>query len=295
VWITTTALLGGETITAMPSYDAATGTFETRVGPGRYALGANVPAAPAPQLLAGGTPPALPPIAREAIVSVEGADVTGVLLRLVRPAISLRGRLLADGQPISSIAGWESIRVQLITLRDGMALPANNNAPSPLTTLPDGTFQLFGMMAGDFRLRITGLPGDAYVQSARFGATDALREPLRLPAAGSDVLEIVISPGGGRIDGDVTNDAHQPAASVQAVLVPADRTRLDLFRSATTDERGRFTLRGVAPGEYRLFAWTPTEPFAYFDPAVLKRFDAGSIVVRVTPASTSTVTLVAAK
>jgi 5-hydroxyisourate hydrolase-like protein (transthyretin family) len=294
VWITTTALLGGETITAMPSYDGATGTFETRVGPGRYALGANVPAAPAPQRMVGGTPPALPPIAREAIVSVERADVTGVVLRLVRPAISLPGRLRADGQPISSVAGWESIRVQLITLRDGIAL-LPNSAPPPLTSLPNGTFQLFGIMAGDFLLRITGLPGDAYVQSASFGATDALREPLRLPAVRADVFEIVVNPGGGRIDGDVTNDARLPAASVQAVLVPADRTRHDLFRSATTDERGRFTLRGVAPGEYRLFAWTATEPFAYFDPAVLKRFDAGSIVVRVAPSSTSTMTMVAAR
>jgi hypothetical protein len=206
----------------------------------------------------------------------------------------LSGRLRADGQPISSVAGWESIRVQLIALRDGIALLPNGAAP-PLTSLPDGTFQVFGTMAGDFRLRITGLPGDAYVQTASFGATDALRDPLRLPAVGADVVEIVVSPRGGRIDGEVTNDARQPAASVQAVLVPADRTRLDLFRSATTDERGRFTLRGVAPGEYGLFAWTATEPFAYFDPAVLKRFDAGSIPVRVTPSSTSTVTLVAAR
>jgi hypothetical protein len=40
------------------------------------------------------------------------------------------------------------------------------------------------------------------------------------------------------------------------VLVPqAKFERPDLFRTATADTSGRFTLRGLAPGAYTLFAF----------------------------------------
>ena len=41
-----------------------------------------------------------------------------------------------------------------------------------------------------------------------------------------------------------------------------------------TDQEGRFTLRGITPGDYRIFAWEDIEPFAYFDAAVVKQYEA---------------------
>lgn len=136
-------------------------------------------------------------------------------------------------------------------------------------------------MLGEFRVLVSRLPEDAYVQAAHFGATDVLSRPLRISEPTQDSLDIVLSPRGGRIDGVVTNDASQPAAGVLAVLVPADRTRRDLFARATTDEAGRVTFRGVAPGAYKVFAWTTLEPFAYYDEALLKSVDAAATAVQV--------------
>ena len=121
VWITTTGPLGGETIVAMPAYDAVTGAFETQVGAGSYALGASVPNLSRPPS-ASGAPLLMPPTTAEALVTITNADITDVTLRIVRPPVLMRGRfsININGQPISSLPGWERIRVRLIRSRNGV-------------------------------------------------------------------------------------------------------------------------------------------------------------------------------
>jgi hypothetical protein len=36
---------------------------------------------------------------------------------------------------------------------------------------------------------------------------------------------------------------------------PSQRGNSNLYKSVVSDSSGRFTLRGVAPGEYTMFAW----------------------------------------
>ena len=49
-------------------------------------------------------------------------------------------------------------------------------------------------------------------------------------------------------------DARQQPAAISNVLIPETRERLDLYKRATADESGRFTILGIPPGGYRLFA-----------------------------------------
>ena len=63
------------------------------------------------------------------------------------------------------------------------------------------------------------------------------------------------------------------------------RDRQDLYKTAVTDQDGRFTFRGITPGDYRIFAWEDIEPFAYFDPAVVKQYEALGKSVRVQESS----------
>jgi hypothetical protein len=90
------------------------------------------------------------------------------------------------------------------------------------------------------------------------------------------------------VDGVVTDPQRRPVAGIQAVLVPDRRTRTDLFKRAVSDRNGRFNISGVAPGGYRLFAFANLEDYAYFDPALLQRFDARGQVVEVSELSGQT-------
>jgi hypothetical protein len=71
------------------------------------------------------------------------------------------------------------------------------------------------------------------------------------------------------------------------VLVPAQRTRLDLFRTSTTDQSGRFSFGSpnVPPGEYKLFSWEGIDNGAFYNPDVLKQYEQQGKTVRVSEGS----------
>src|SRR4029453_16595319 len=104
---------------------------------------------------------------------------------------------------------------------------------------------------------------------------DALEQPLVISGPASGTLDVLLSRSSGRVDGTVVDSRGQGVPGVQAVLVPAQRMRwrFDLFRTATTDSAGRFSMTGIPPGDYSLFSWEALEPFAYFHEDLPRRFD----------------------
>ena len=52
-------------------------------------------------------------------------------------------------------------------------------------------------------------------------------------------------------------------------------------RTATSNQNGQFTLRTIAPGDYKLFAWEDLEPFAYIDPDFVRKYEALATPVKI--------------
>jgi hypothetical protein len=158
-------------------------------------------------------------------------------------------------------------------------------------TVPDanGTFTIRSVTPGDYKLSITGLPSDMYVKDARLENKDPL-EGLTILDRVDGALDLTISSKSGQLDGSVIDAYGKPVSNVQVVIVPDRlRNRQDLYKTAITNQDGQFNLRGVAPGDYRVFAWEDIEPFAYFDPDVLKAFEPRAKPVRVQESSKATV------
>lgn len=147
----------------------------------------------------------------------------------------------------------------------------------------DGSFALPGATADMYRVSILGLPDNFCVVSAFSGSRDALREGIDLSNGAPDPLEIRIAAVAGVVDGTATDDHAAPVAGATVALIPAsDRAaRLDLFKTATADQSGRFAFRGVPPGEYKLFAWSDIEPGSYFDPAILEPYESRGTAIHV--------------
>jgi hypothetical protein len=53
----------------------------------------------------------------------------------------------------------------------------------------------------------------------------------------------------------------------------ARRTQNRLYKTQTTDQYGHFDLRGIAPGDYKLFTWEEVEQGAWEDAEFLKPFE----------------------
>ena len=149
---------------------------------------------------------------------------------------------------------------------------------------PDGKFTA-ALEPRQWSIAVTGAPPDAFIKSVRLGESDVLESGLDLtagPPAGG--LEIVLSAAGARVEGAVLDESERPASGATAVLVPEPRLRVHggLFHEATADKDGRFAFRGIAPGEYKLFAWNDLEGEAYRDPDFMRGYEerGEKIVVR---------------
>jgi 5-hydroxyisourate hydrolase-like protein (transthyretin family) len=122
----------------------------------------------------------------------------------------------------------------------------------------DGTFQLLDVPDGTFSFSMNGLEEGWYVKSVHLGATDILANGLEVEKGkGGGTIQVVVSNGGAELAGLVTQD-DKPMIGARVRITPDPETRYNRLRtrSANTDQSGRFSLVGVAPGQYRVIAKT---------------------------------------
>jgi hypothetical protein len=62
---------------------------------------------------------------------------------------------------------------------------------------------------------------------------------------------------------------------------PPLRAAGPLYRASQTDVNGKFTLRGISPGSYRLFAWSEIDGAAYRNAEFMKAFEERGTPVRI--------------
>ena len=265
-------LTGANTIfTRNPLYSGATGMFELRdVVPGTYLLYVNT---------AGG-------VGREP-VEIVNANIEGLVVT-VNAGLSIAGRVSVEGGTVPNVG----VRIQLRPMAGGSPLWFGN-LPSTQQIQPDGTFRLENVLPGPYRITPPSVP-ELYVKQLRFDRFDALHQPVDIVQRGSEIptLDIVLSPNVSQVEGLVTDAKLQPVAGVQVVLVPdSTRDRLDLYKTATTDQAGRFTITSVAPGDFKIFAWETLDGNQYFDPDFLRRSEPSAKPVRVTESSKQAVTI----
>jgi hypothetical protein len=91
-------------------------------------------------------------------------------------------------------------------------------------------------------------------------------------SARTTALDLVASANGGALDGVASNQSDDPVADALVVAVPEARFRNhpERYRKAVTDQSGRFTLRGLPPGDYTLVAWESIDGEAYYNAEFLK-------------------------
>ena len=136
-------------------------------------------------------------------------------------------------------------------------------------------FTLKDVGEGTYHAEVGGESKDCYIKDVHYAGSSALEDGFTVVRGAPATLEITISSHGARVQGTVTDKDGLPATGVWGVLVPdlAHRTQYRLYKTLTTDQYGRFDLRGIPPGEYKLFSWEEVESGAWEDPEFLKAFE----------------------
>lgn len=139
----------------------------------------------------------------------------------------------------------------------------------------EAQFVVKDVFDGTYRLGVLGQSKDCYVKSIRYGSSDALEGGFTVFRGTQALLEVTISSRSAHVEGAVTDKDKLPVTGVWVVLVPgqARRDQSRLFQKVATDQYGHYLLRGLAPGDYKIFCWDEVEDDAWEDPDFLRTFE----------------------
>jgi len=197
-----------------------------------------------------------------------------VTLRL-NPPLSVNGRLFVEGgEPLD-------LRATVTLTSIDPDLPS----PRSVKTRMDGRFMLNEVVAGSYVVDLASLPEDFYLKAARFADEDILDKPIVVEYRNAgNPLQILVGMDGGHLPVAAydANGTLHPGA--QFVLVPdaARRARREQYRVATAGEDGQTILRGIPPGNYKLFAWEELEENAYLNSDYLRPYETLGIPATIT-------------
>jgi hypothetical protein len=137
-----------------------------------------------------------------------------------------------------------------------------------VTTDADGSFRFDRVGPNDFTVEFTGLPADAYIARLSDDNGDVLEDGIEVKS--TDVhLDGLISFTGGILEGTITG-AHR---AIVALIPDLHDSAKHLYRTANTDENGRFTISAIPPGSYRLFSWSKLNGAAYKNADFMKQYE----------------------
>jgi hypothetical protein len=220
-------------------------------------------------------------------IDVGNADVEGVSLTIA-PGMTINGRVIWDGKP--SLEGDE-LSISPSSTEQGVEFD------SPARVSPNGAFTLKDISEDTYHLYVNGMSKDCYIKAVRYGMADALYDGFAAQRGNDASLEVTLSSRGARVQGAVSDADGLPLAGVWVVLVPeeAHRAQMQMYKETTTDQYGHFELRGIPPGDYKLFSWDQVENGAWQDPEFLKPFESKGEEVKLQEGESKSVNLTAIK
>jgi hypothetical protein len=223
-------------------------------------------------------------------VDVRNGDIDGINMPLTS-GVSLPVKITLDGEPPKNLPDISTLGVMLY--RD----PTLIGAPAMTPPSRGATPTIPNLSPGDYRIYIQPLLNpingtdpltppaqwqNAYVKSIRLGEAEVLNGGLHYSPQPDQVLDVVIGTNPGTLDGRVLNDQQQAMPSAAVVLFaesPAARiTRTDMFRVSSTDRAGTFQVKGLPPGDYKVFAWEGLDKDAWLDPDFVRNESRGQPV-----------------
>lgn len=199
-------------------------------------------------------------------VDVGDGDVEGISIAMTA-GVDINGKITWD-EPTSSAKDQLTVSCATIEVDFGTPQQAHVNS--------DNTFAFRSLGEGSYQLSVAGLCKDCYLKEARYGPTTSTEGHFRVAPGDPASLEINLSANGARVSGNVVDADGLPATGAWVVLVPdaTRRAQFGLYEAQTSDQHGNFDLRGIPPGEYKLFSWDQVELNAWQDPEFLRPFEA---------------------
>jgi hypothetical protein len=214
-------------------------------------------------------------------VEVTGTDVGDIVVPL-ETGFEVMARVSLEGGT-GDASEFVGIRVGLQSQNPPRLISAVANPQVP------GTFSIRSVLPGTYTVywETSGVSLNYYRKFTRLNAADISRG-VRLEGPPREVIELVFSKNTGTIAGTVVTATQQASAGATIAAVP---TSQGAYRSATADAEGNFSMPGVPPGEYRIFAFEDIERFAWQNTEYMRPYQNRGTLVRLEEGGRSTLAL----
>jgi hypothetical protein len=141
---------------------------------------------------------------------------------------------------------------------------------------------------------------DAYVDEVQQGGVNVYDAGIHVTADAfrypTDQITVKVKSNGGRIEGIVQTSDRKPLSTAVVLVPPAARRRNpSLYLATRSDADGRFSLRGIQPGEYQLFAWESAPEGAWQNAEFLAGYESQGRAVSIAPSVSTQVEIVAVR
>jgi protocatechuate 3,4-dioxygenase beta subunit len=198
----------------------------------------------------------------------------------VRPPkpVRLEAEVISKGARLNSAAVFLSLQADVEgtgSLPSAVPVPGNGAKIAFEAALP-GKYRITASVV-DPRV-----PKDSFsVESIWYGARQVTEDPVDITSQPAPIRILVVAGGTGAVTGTVVSNGAA-ARRVNVLLLSADeiwRLHQRWPKSTWTDQKGRFSIEGLLPGEYLAFAFSKTEEGFWRDGQRFRKFaDAAKIV-----------------
>lgn len=207
-------------------------------------------------------------------VEVGSSDIDGIELRPLAPT-DVTGQV--------RIAGESTVQMSQL----GLTLEARGRGTSTAMLKEDGSALFREVAPAPYRVVLNRMPGSLYIKSIHWGTTEITDTALDISngVPPRTELSVVLGADGGELEGVVTNEKSEPCEAVTVTLIPTGSHRSrPFYKFPTTDAAGKFTIRGIAPGSYKVLAWDKVNNNAVmYDPEFLRPYESNAQIVEVLP------------
>ncbi len=220
-----------------------------------------------------------------ATVDVGNSNVDGVEVSFTPPG-EIKGRLVVEE---NGDLGSGTIHIYLQAKVNQPMMGGSGSAVGD-----DLNFKLTNVSQDAYDIYVSGLPEGFYLKSARIGDQDITETGADFTqGVPAGEMTVTINPKGAQIEGTVQNAKGENAASATVTLIPDEKHRSIawLYKTASTDQNGHFTMKGVRPGEYKIYAWEEVEYGAYQDPDFVKPHESAGVDISAKPSGHDTIQL----